>query len=648
MSEGSQGEFDADVIVVGSGFGGSVAALRFAEAGQDVLVLERGDWVSRERHEADLDNLWLPHRHRYGFNELRPRGRNLVPWLGACVGGGSYVYAGTLKRVERWKGFPRAIREDDMGRWYDLAESIMDPAYYPDYPPYNEARATQLLVDVGAKLAREEPELVEDYGRIHLGISFAPPGGTPGAEFVNKHGAKQRYLDPREQSLLGGDIGAKNTLDRNYLHLAQERGARIEAMVEVDRIERTPQGWEVTCVRRLEVPQASSLWGRWRAGKRRPERTEVFRCRRLVLAAGSIGSTELLLRNRDLHGTLSGLSPMLGRRYTTNGDFLSLMFPSRGIFVGWLGFLASLVGGVATALNHRALAAGAGVPVLDHWATYVLGAGALVYAAGLVATRRACDPDIGTTNSDFIRFRGRDGETQGAYIETGRYPTPVRLALAVLLSVLGLWRPRSYGKIIAFTKLLRWTIPPFALFAQTWPVPLLKMGRDDAYGTFRLDEQGRAVIDYPWRDNRDFYAWLNSLARKVAAAAGASWAPNPAFLLTRRLEIPHNQGGVPMGEGPAEGVVDHAGRVFGHDDLMVLDGSILPVSPGPNPALTILAVAERAMSVAAAQLRQQGTLRAEVGAAADPPASPSPAGGEPIPASGDDGREGAAPEQART
>jgi len=75
----SEGEFDADVIVVGSGFGGAVAALRFAEAGQDVLVLERGDWVSRERHEADLDNLWMPDRHRYGFNELRPRGRNLAP-----------------------------------------------------------------------------------------------------------------------------------------------------------------------------------------------------------------------------------------------------------------------------------------------------------------------------------------------------------------------------------------------------------------------------------------------------------------------------------------------------------------------------------------------------------------------------------------
>lgn len=622
----SEGALDADVIVVGSGFGGAVAALRFAEAGQRVLVLERGDWVSRDKHEADLDNLWLPERRRYGFNELRPRGRNLIPWTGACVGGGSYVYAGTLKRVERWDDFPRPLRDADMSPWYDLAESIMDPTPYPDYPPYDQARATRLLCGVGEKLAQEHPGLVEDYGPIRLGISFAPPGGTPGAEFVNKHGAKQRYLDPREQSLLGGDIGAKNTLDRNYLHLAQRHGARIEAMAEVDRVERTTDGWKVECVRRLQSPRPSSFLGRWRAGRRRPERKEVFRAKRLVLAAGSVGSTELLLRNRDVHGTLTKLSPRLGHRYTTNGDFLSLMFPSRGLVLGWLGFFTGLVGAGATVLHGGASGRAAGLLDLGYWGTYALAVGVLAYFVGLAVSRGAYDPDIGTTNSDFIRFRGRDGRTQGAYIETGRYPTPLRLTLAVLLSVFGLWRPRSYGAIVTLTKFLRWTVPPFALLARSWPVPLLKMGRDDAYGTFRLDADGRAVIDYPWRDNLAFYGWLDSLARKVAAAAGAGWAPNPAFRLARRLEIPHNQGGVPMGEGPADGVVDHAGRVFGYEELMVLDGSILPVSPGPNPALTILAVAERAMSLVVAQLEREGAIRAEEARALDPTCAEGAAG----------------------
>ena len=77
------------------------------------------------------------------------------------------------------------------------------------------------------------------------------------------------------------------------------------------------------------------------------------------------------------------------------------------------------------------------------------------------------------------------------------------------------------------------------------------------------------------------------------------------------MEIPHNQGGVPIGTDASAGVVDHAGRVFGYDDLMVLDGAILRDSPGPNPALTILAVTERSMDVITEQLASEGTLSTE-------------------------------------
>ncbi len=207
-------------------------------------------------------------------------------------------------------------------------------------------------------------------------------------------------------------------------------------------------------------------------------------------------------------------------------------------------------------------------------------------------------------------FKGRDGSSQGAYIESGRYPTPVRLGIAVLLSSLGLWRPRRYQKIIRFTNFLRMFVPPFALLARTWPIPLLKMGRDDAFGTFRLDDDGRAFIDYDLAANKDFYEWIDGLGKLVAKGADAHWAPNVLFRLSKRMEIPHNQGGVPMGESADDGVVDHAGRVFGQPDLLVLDGSILPVSPGPNPALTILAVSERAMVHVLRQIEDEGTVRA--------------------------------------
>lgn len=593
--------FDTDVLVIGSGFGGSVAALRFAEAGADVIVLERGDWVSRETHQVDLDSLWDPARHRFGMNELRSRGRHLVPWIGACVGGGSHVYAGTMKRADSFEGFPAPIANDDMSVWYDRADELMCPAPFPDYPPYDGVRATQLLFDVGAKLARTHPDLVEEAGPIDLAIAFAPEGGEPGAEFTNAHGAKQRYSDPREQSLLGGDIGAKNTLDKNYLFLAQGKGAEIRPLAQADRVEPLDAGgYRVTYCTWVKEPSAlrrglrSWLPGKWFPSLARSGTTEhTVTARRVVLAAGCVGSTEILLRNRELHQTLPDIGPALGQGYTTNGDFISLILPFRGLFVSWLGLIAAVVG---LALASWPLAGG----------------GALAYFLGLVLSRRPFDPDIGTTNSDYLRFRGEDGSTQGAYIESGRYPTPVRFGIAVLLSSLGLWRPRRYRKIVRFTNLLRRFVPPFALLARSWPVPLLKMGRDVAKGRFRLDEAGDATIDFDPKENQEFYAYLDRLGRLVAKAAGAHWAPNFLFKLTKKLEIPHNQGGVPMGDGPDDGVVDHAGRVFGHDDLMVLDGSILPVSPGPNPALTILAIAERAMSVALEQLSAQDHLRAEV------------------------------------
>ena len=589
--------FDTDVLILGSGFGGAVAACRFAEAGHRVTVMERGAWVSRETHEVDLDALWQPDRHRFGFNELRPRGKNLVPWVGACVGGGSYVYAGTLKRTTHFEDYPEAIQQDDMEAWYERAEEVMDPAPFPDYPPYGELRATQLLIDVGKELQKDEPELVEEYGPIQLGIAFAPPraeDGMPGEVFTNKHGARQRYSDPREQSLLGGDIEAKNTLDRNYLFLAEVEGAEILDLCEAERIEPLPKGGYRVHYERYVLEET---WGRQVACKWLPwvkprRETRSITCARLVLAAGAVGSTELLLRARDRDESLPALSSALGERYTTNGDFVSLLVPFRGLGLSWAGLIAAIV-----------------CAVLGQWIGVAIGA--VAYFAGLAISRRNFDPDLGTTNSDYIRFRGRDGGRQGGYIESGRYPTPVRLGFAVLLSSLGLWRPRRYHGIVRFTNLLRRFVPPFALIARTWPIPLLKMGRDDAFGRFVLEDDGHVRIDYDIDANREFYAWLDGLARKIAKKAKAHWAPNFLFRLTGKLEIPHNQGGVPMGETPAEGVVDHCGRVFGYDDLMVLDGSILPASTGPNPALTILAVAERAMSHLVEQAKA-GPIRAVV------------------------------------
>jgi hypothetical protein len=317
-----QGETrDADVIVIGSGFGGSVAALRFAQAGHRVVVLERGDWVLRESYEPDADALWKPHRQLFGMHDFRARGRNIIPWLGSCVGGGSHVYAATLKRLESLDGFPAAVKEEGLDQFYDLAEDVLDAQRYPDWAPYDQVRSTQLLYRAGARLLETHPELVEEWGAINLGISFAPEDGRPGAPFTNKHGARQRYQDPQAPDLLGGDIGATNSLDLNYLFLAQKEGAEVRALCEADRIEPLEGGgYRVHFVRRTRFPGGLRRHlARWLPFLAPPlESAESLSAHRVVLAAGSIGTTELLLRNRDVHGTLTELGDALGSGYSSN------------------------------------------------------------------------------------------------------------------------------------------------------------------------------------------------------------------------------------------------------------------------------------------------------------------------------------------
>jgi cholesterol oxidase len=218
-----------------------------------------------------------------------------------------------------------------------------------------------------------------------------------------------------------------------------------------------------------------------------------------------------------------------------------------------------------------------------------------------------------------VRFRGPDGEPSYAWIEGGTYPQPGRLVAAVVISALtGHFRPRLYRAVRTATRLLAFAIPPFGAIVRTDPVPLLAMGRERATGQVALDGEGAITLDYRIDDNRPYYEYVDGLGKKLARSAKAWWLRNATYVLAKIQEVPHNQGGVPMADGPAGGVVDHAGRAFGLPNLIVLDGSIIPESIGPNPALTIAALAERAMIVILEQIGEE-----DAPVVADMPAVPA-------------------------
>lgn len=291
-----------DAIVIGSGFGGAVAAARLAQAGRSVLVLERGRRFSpadfpRTEHLSD-GWLW---QSGHGIYDIRWMGR-MLSVQAAGWGGGSLVYANVFARP--------------------AAEVFADPRWTEDratLDPYYDLAAHMLAVSPVAV----DPLTGEVPGRVAalegLAAKIGRPGGTirptlavtftddPDATITNRHGVPQRGCSFCGECVIGCTRGAKNSLDLTYLALAEQHGARALTGAEVDRIEPIDDGYRVS-------------WFDHTGGRRRQRRT-----RSVIVAAGAVGTTELLLRQRDVLRTLPALSPRLGEGFSGNGDALTFL-----------------------------------------------------------------------------------------------------------------------------------------------------------------------------------------------------------------------------------------------------------------------------------------------------------------------------------
>ncbi len=293
---------EVDAIVVGSGFGGAVAAARLAQAGLTVTVLERGRrWPpgTFPRHD-DLGRDWLWDNDRGLFD---------VRWLDtmACVlgagwGGGSLVYANVFARPApdtmgvRW---PHRLRRPELDPYYDLAAHMLEVRPLPgEHPRYGVPARTRLVEDLVATMGIAQAAV-----RPNLAVRFADPDVATS----NRHGIPQRGCSYTGECVVGCNQGAKNTLDQNYLAIAERHGATAIVGAEVMRIAPTGEGWRV-----------------WHVDPDDGGRLVARTARRIFLAAGAVATTELLLRSRDLDGTLPRLSPALGQGFSGNGDHLAL------------------------------------------------------------------------------------------------------------------------------------------------------------------------------------------------------------------------------------------------------------------------------------------------------------------------------------
>jgi cholesterol oxidase len=330
-----------DAIVIGSGFGGSVAAYRLSEAGKSVCLLERGKPYppgSFARSPRNLaNNVWEPSTGRHGLFNIWSFNK-LESIVSSGLGGGSLIYANVLLRKdEHWFRQKRPdgngdeswpITRKDLDPHYTEVERMMNVQKFPfGKPGYEDVTKTQAMKD-----AADIMGLIWDLP--NLAITFANQGKdpVPSEQIVqgpipNIHGRPRKTWRLCGECDLGCNDGSKNTLDHTYLSAAAVHGTDIRTRSEVRHISPMAGGYEVAYVEHLPENE-----GRATATQRL--QLKRLTAKKVSVAAGTYGSTYLLLKNTD---TLTGLGPALGTRFSGNGDVLAFALnATRGGVPRWL------------------------------------------------------------------------------------------------------------------------------------------------------------------------------------------------------------------------------------------------------------------------------------------------------------------------
>lgn len=521
-----------DVVIVGSGYGGGVAASRLARAGKRVAVLERGREVATGKFPSRFPDFRADFHVRADSWRMGPEtalfqvrlGQDMHVLAGSGLGGGSLVNAGVALRPDRrvladpiW---PQALRSDGtLEEGYARAEQWLRPAR--DRGAMNLTKVQRF-----ADCARE------------MG---AAPGPTPVAisfeDTVNAAGIAQPACTRCGDCCAGCNVGAKNTVALTYLPDAARHGAEMFTEIAVQRVTKLRDGlWHV---------EARRSNGRGDDGA-----TFVVEAPIVILAAGTLGSTEILLRSREAG---LALSDRLGERFTANGDTIAFGYGGK----------------------H------------------------LVNAVGVGHPSKVPDLTVGAAVSGHLELINENDLAQSLMLEEGVLPS----ALAPMLPVMFVPNGRLLG---ALQSLVNGVYKgPFARLQTFFAV-----GHDDAGGRFSLvDDQ----ISLAWPGAKDdpVYGRIDAALGELCARAGADYVKNPlaGTLMGQQPSTAHPLGGCGMAEDRLSGVVDHKCRVFDrhgestagvHQGLYVVDGAIMARSLGVNPLLTITALAERAMIAFAA------------------------------------------------
>jgi len=522
-----------DFVIIGSGFGGSVSAMRLTQKGYSVLVLERGlrfeDQDYPKRNWNIRKFLWIPGLRCFGFFRLILF-KGLFVFGGNGVGGGSLVYAAVL--MEPDDSFFNAPTWSHLGDWksrlrphYKTARRMLGVAPNPDMTPADHALS---------QIAKTSTE-GGDFRPTEVGVFFGEPDRVVPDPYFDGAGPERSGCNFCGGCMVGCRFNAKNILPKNYLYFAEMQGAEVLPARTVTNIEPLPDGQPDGA--RYEIHYtATTAWihkPKW-----------SVRARNVVGAGGVLGTIELLLKCRDVHQSLPDLSPQLGKLVRTNSEaFVGAFKPKGG---------PDHSKGVAISSIFRA------------------------------------DED---TQIEPVRFS--DGSSlifwilSAPMIRTGG--SFLKRLWKIFLAIL-----RRPGEFINMKLVPRLTQRGVALMIMQTKDNLmnLTLGRSIHTGFLRglvaqhdIEKHIPVDIDLGHQVASAFATEIDGYPVGTVPE-GILDIPTTAHML----------GGCLMGRNANEGVVDENFQAHHYPGLYIVDGSIVPANPGVNPSLTITALAEYAMS----------------------------------------------------
>jgi cholesterol oxidase len=527
-----------DYIIIGSGFGGSVSAMRLTEKGYSVLVLEKG------KHFEDKDfarsnwqfwkYLWLPALQAHGILQISIL-KGVMVLHGAGVGGGSLGYANVLE-VPSEETFATPAWNQRM-KWGEVLH------------PHYETAKRMLGVTRNPKLWKADHVLRQMADEICMGHTFRPTdvgayfgeaGVTVPDPYFGGKGPDRAGCNHCGGCMVGCRHNAKNTLPKNYLYFAEKNGAEIKAEVEVIDVREWTVESRLSTITSLSPPRYTVTY---RSSTSLFKRKYIVYARNVIFSAGVMGTMKLLLHLRDVKKSLPRLSPRLGHMVRTNSE--------------------ALLGSVARTSDIN-------------------------YSQGVSISSIYNHDEI--TRIEPVRYP--DGSSLMRFLAAPFIDTDVSVPVRIL-QFLGwaLTHPLDFAKAMI---LPGWAHNVTILLVMQHADNRMRfrIGRSG----FTLFRRGLVAEEEPGykihAQVKGSHELTRDFARRTNGIALGSLGENLLGLPTTA----HILGGAPIGRNAEEGVVNENFEVHHYPGLYIIDGSIMPANPGVNPSLTITALAEYAMS----------------------------------------------------